>query len=380
MAELRLGRAPDGRVVVVKELAPALRDVPRYTELLTAEALLTERLSHSNVVRAVGFGRRREDGQPYLALEWVQGLDLRALLRVCTQRKIALPIAHSLSIVASVLRALDYVHRARDERGVLLDVVHGDVSPANILLGFDGRVKLCDFGIARATVMPPVPDDVVEGKAGYMSPEHCLSQVDARADVYACGVILWELLSGRRLRKPGLRRPSNMSCEVPMLAVRGLPHETLLHAIVHRALARDRAERHPSAGAMLREIEHYQAASGLKSSEIELSRWLADQLPDLVAEAHACRQRILSAPEALDDAPRLDSILPEEDLAPEIGVDLSGARRIRRDVRHDAPRSVAATPPMRQARVDVDQLALVAARSCAITLLFLGMLLALGVL
>ncbi len=353
MAELQLGRSPDGRVVVVKEVAAALRQVPRYSELLTAEALLTERFSHPNIVRAVGFGRRREDGQPYLALEWVQGLDLRALLRVCTQRRIALPIAHSLGIMASVLRALDEVHRARDERGVLLDVVHGDVSPANVLLGFDGRVKLCDFGIARATVMPPPPADVVEGKAGYMSPEHATSDLDARADIYACGVMLWELLSGRRLRKPGTTRS-----ETPMLPVRGLPKESMLHAIVHRALARDRAERHPSAAAMLREIEHYQAASGLKSSELELAAWLAEQLPDLVEEAEQRRQRMLSAPDAAGDPPRLE--------APEIGLEESGARRVRR--------TPAPAPAMR------DQLLLVAARSCAITLLVLGALVALGVL
>ena len=202
MADLYRARTTDGRLAVIKEVLPELARRQRYVELLVAEAQLTGLLDHPNVARVIGYGLRPDSGLPYIALEHVEGLDLRGLLRDCTQRGIALPIKHGLTIVAAVLRALHHAHQARDERGERLEVVHCDVSPSNVLLGFDGTVRLCDFGIAQSRVMPAVPNDTIQGKAGYMSPEHARGEeLDARADVYAAGIMLWELLHGRRMRK-----------------------------------------------------------------------------------------------------------------------------------------------------------------------------------
>src|SRR5262249_45896252 len=160
-----------------------------------------------------------------------------------------LPIDFSLLIVTETLRALDYAHRRHGDDGRPLAVVHRDVSPSNVLVAFDGQIKLCDFGIARANdAHESLPLEAIEGKAGYMSPEQARGEpLDARADVFAAGVILWELLAGRRLYKA---RPGECvldvarRAEVPALARSGLPEEDALSAIVERALERDRDHRY----------------------------------------------------------------------------------------------------------------------------------------
>jgi serine/threonine protein kinase len=362
MAQLFLARHVDGRAVVIKRVAPELEDEPRYTDLLVSEAHLTAQLVHPNIVRVIGFGRC-DDGIPYLGLERVEGLDLRQLLRVCTQRKIALPIAHTLTILAAVLRALEHVHRARDECGERLAVVHRDVSPSNVLLGFDGSVKLCDFGISIAKCMPEIAKDIIEGKAGYMSPEHAsFQEVDQRADLYAAGIMLWELLSGRRMYKAksgeSLLQVARRA-DTAMLVVRGLPREEQLHAVVRRALCREREDRYQSAGEMLRDLDAYRVASGLQSSEKALSRWLAMSLPDWLLEARAGTQRAHAAP----------------DLADPVDIPVrSGARLIKR------PEPTAAHTPSHDAEFGNRQLVATTFLACGVTLAMLTVLASLGVL
>src|SRR5688572_27582958 len=205
MADIYLASAQTGlggsRLVVIKEVLPELADNPRFAEMLVAEAKLAARLGHANVVKVEELGRH--DGALFIAMEYVEGFDLRDLLRRCANNKVALPIEFSLLLVTEALRALDYAHRFRDDAGRAACVVHRDVSPSNVLISFEGEVKLCDFGIARANDMTAdVPDEAIQGKAGYMSPEHARGEaIDARADVFAAGIILWELLAGRRLYK-----------------------------------------------------------------------------------------------------------------------------------------------------------------------------------
>lgn len=277
MADVYLARSDDGRLVVIKQVLAELAAAPRYDELLLSEAELVSLLRHPNIARALDFGRA-PDGAPFAAFEYVEGIDLRAMLRLCSRRKVALPVATSLYVIREVLRGLDHAHRARDENGDKLDVVHRDVTPSNVLLSFDGDVKLCDFGIASATVMPPVPEDRIEGKTGYMSPEQARGRaLDKRSDTYAVGIMLWELLSGRRMRPkkgtPALR--SARRCEVPPMALRGLPHEERLLDIVRRALAKRKRERYPSAGRMLRDLDAYCRDAAIDISAVDLASWLA---------------------------------------------------------------------------------------------------------
>lgn len=282
MADVYLARDAEGDEVVIKRVREDLPTDVGYDLLLLAEAQLTASLRHPNVVRVIDHGRS-QDTEPYFVMEYVAGLDLHRLLRECSRRKVRFPLGHRLAVVCGVLRALDYAHRARDERGAPFDIIHRDISPANVLVGFDGEVKLCDFGIATATVMPDVPaTSGIEGKASYMSPEQARGEcLDQRSDVYAVGILLWEMLSGRRMRKKKgatTRLVRAARGEVPPLAVRGLPGEEQLHAIVHRALSFEREDRFDAAHDLMRALERWCREHDMLVGESELGRFMRTEL------------------------------------------------------------------------------------------------------
>ncbi len=302
MADIFLAQADAGlggrRLVVIKEVLPALAHSPDFADMLVSEAKLASQLSHANVVKVEDLGREGET--LFIAMEYVEGLDLREMLRRCAKNKVALPVEFSLRIVAEVLRGLSFAHRARGENGEKLGIVHRDVSPSNVLLSFEGEVKLCDFGIARAnSLASALPDDAILGKAGYMSPEHARGQtLDARADVFAAGIILWELLAGRRLYKatPGKSLLSLARLgEIPELPERGLDDELDLYFIVQKALAKDREVRYPSAAAMLQDLEEYIAQARMYASPIRFGEWLLESFGQEVVQDRRARERVMRA-------------------------------------------------------------------------------------
>ena len=301
MADIYLARTRTelgaARLLVIKEMKAGIASDERFAEMLVDEAKLAARLTHPNVVAVEHLGRER--GTLFIAMEYVEGLDLRELLRQCSRRRIALPMAFALGIVCDVLRALDYAHRRRDERGELLGIVHRDVSPSNVLLSFDGEVKLCDFGIASAASSSSVTSPTIEGKAGYMSPEHARGEpIDARADVFGAGVVLWELLSGRRMYKAGTgERVIDLArrAEVPALQPRGLPEEERLRAVVERALCVDRGQRYPSAGDFLQELEAYCLDTRARLSPMRFGQWLSEHFAEEKLARRRARERVLAA-------------------------------------------------------------------------------------
>src|SRR5580700_3180506 len=239
MAEIYLARQKTelgpARRCVVKQILPGLAGDPQFSDMLVHEAKLAARLSHANVVQVFDLGRA--DERLFIAMEYVEGFDLNDLLRRCSRAKVPMPFELGVHVVREALRGLDYAHRRTDDEGRPLGIVHRDVSPSNLLLSFDGEVKVCDFGIARANqaieegdARPKEHDldEALKGKAGYMSPEHARGEtVDARADVFAAGIVLWELAAGRRMYKAGDGRDSLLDqarrAEVPDLPRSGLP-------------------------------------------------------------------------------------------------------------------------------------------------------------
>lgn len=302
MADIYLAQADTGlggsRLVVIKEVLPKLADSDDFAEMLVSEAKLAAQLSHANVVKVEDLGRA--GGSLYIAMEYVEGLDLREMLRRCAKTRVALPVEFSLRIVIEALRGLSFAHRARDDEGRPLGIVHRDVSPSNVLLSFEGEVKLCDFGIARANPLADaLPEEAILGKAGYMSPEQAHGEVvDARSDVFAVGIILWELLAGRRLYKAaeGERLLDvARAAVIPALPPRELPDEAALHAIVARALSVDREARYPSAAAMLQDIEDYAVGARMIGSPIRFGEWLMDQFGHEVVLDRRARERVMRA-------------------------------------------------------------------------------------
>lgn len=298
MARIYLSRAQTElggeRLLVIKQILPVLSSSSEFSQLLIDEAKLAARLTHGNIVQVIDLGR--EGSQLYIAMEYVEGFDLRELLRNCARRQVPLPLDFALLIVIETLSALDYAHRKRDDSGRLLGIVHRDVSPSNILLSFEGEVKLCDFGIARAMgAGSDLPKAAIRGKAAYMSPEAARGdRLDARSDVFAAGIILWELLSGRRLYRaeegeaPSLERAAQ--AEIPELPDIGYPEQARLHAIVRRALAKERDERFASAKEMRSALEAYVGSTKLMASSLRFGEWLTTHFGQEILETRRARE------------------------------------------------------------------------------------------
>ena len=207
MAEIYLAAAlgPEGfeKDVVIKRVRPGLAGDPEFVKMFIAEARVASRLNHANLVHIFDFDKHQDTY--YLAMEYVRGHSLFELRRRCQERGVAIPPILVAQIGTEVARGLAYAHRLT-ENGQSLGLVHRDVTPHNVLLSFDGAVKLTDFGIAKAGGRATT-SGMLKGKFAYMSPEQARGDaVDARTDVFALGVTLWELLTGARLFEGDGRR------------------------------------------------------------------------------------------------------------------------------------------------------------------------------
>jgi serine/threonine protein kinase len=202
MADIYLARPvgpgrPDRRVAV-KVLSSSRAADPEARAMFLDEARLVALLDHHNIAAVLDVDV--VDGNHYLAMEYVHGADLRELLAAAQRRNTPVPFEAALAIVAAAAAGLEHAHRRCGPDGAPLKLVHRDVSLSNIMVGYDGAVKVVDFGIATTTLtsVPPAPG-VVRGKASYMSPEQCLgNDVDHRSDIFGLGVVLYELTTGTR--------------------------------------------------------------------------------------------------------------------------------------------------------------------------------------
>lgn len=251
MAEIFLASAvgPEGfaKDVVIKVVKGFLAADSQFVQMFIAEARISSRLNHANVVQIFDFGKHGDSY--YLAMEYVRGASLWDLRKRCREQGTPFPPALAAEIIAQTARGLQYAH-ALSDNGQRIGVVHRDVTPHNVLLSFDGAVKLTDFGIAKATTTHTAPG-MLKGKFAYMSPEQSRGEkVDARTDIFALGIVMWELLTGGRLfdgdsdlavlravQESLIPPPSRMNPEVP----------TELSDIVMKALARPLEERFQSA-------------------------------------------------------------------------------------------------------------------------------------
>lgn len=198
MATVVLARLEDGRDVAVKQLHPFLADDAASYGALLDELHLTSAVCHPNVVRMVGVV---EGPVPAIAMEWVDGVDLGKLAQAAERAGVRLPVDVVAAIARDVLAGLHAAHEARNERGVALEIVHRDVSPQNLLVGRDGLVRVTDFGVARAVDrLHQTERGAIKGKLGYLAPEQLAGVCDRRTDLFGVGVVLWELLTGTRMR------------------------------------------------------------------------------------------------------------------------------------------------------------------------------------
>lgn len=263
MGEIFTARAPDGRRVAIKRLLPGCASDPVFIGMFLDEARLLLRLRHPNICEVYEHGNDAD--HYYLVMEHIEGLSLHELL--VRRARMGLPVLLACRIVAEVAAALDYAHRLTDDAGRPLAVVHRDVSPGNIMIARDGRVKLVDFGLAKArTQLMKTQPGLVKGKFGYLAPEQLAGRVDYRTDLFALGLCFYEAILGvplfgqrtaaetvaaiRELREPP--RPSTLVPDAP----------PGLDALFARALAHDPAARFESAAAFRAALGQLVLASG----------------------------------------------------------------------------------------------------------------------
>jgi serine/threonine-protein kinase len=304
MAEIFLARSGTElgaeRLVVVKQIHEALSRDAMFAQMFIEEAKLSAKLRHANVVQVLDLGR--VDELLYMAMEYVEGFDLHQLLFRCSKAKLVLPADFAMFIVREVLSALDYAHRATDGDGRPLGIVHRDVSPSNVLISLEGEVKLCDFGIARAAGAASnggeSKDARVIGKSAYMSPEHARGEdLDARADVFAAGILLFELCSGKRLYRGTEEEMLELArrADIPALPERGLPEQAKLQEVLDRALAKNRDDRFASAADFLKALDKYMLSARLFASQIRFGTFLTDQFADEFIAERRARERAAQA-------------------------------------------------------------------------------------
>jgi eukaryotic-like serine/threonine-protein kinase len=282
-----LGPVGFSRPVAIKQLHPQLAKDPAVRSMFIDEARLASRIRHPNVVPTLDVVT--DGDELLLVMEYVHGESLQQLLRAARRRKEPVPLRITLAIMAAVLHGLHAAHEATTETGKPLEIVHRDVSPQNVIVGVDGVARVLDFGIARATVrIESTREGIVKGKLAYMAPEQLGGViVDRRADVYAAGVLLWEMTTGRRLfvREDGgqvlVEKLLRGAIEAPSTLAPGTPR--LLDAIVLHALARDREQRFATAREMALALERV----GPLAPASEIGTWVESLCGEALGERAA---------------------------------------------------------------------------------------------
>jgi serine/threonine protein kinase len=262
------------RLVAIKRIHPNLVENDKFLNMFLDEAKLSLSLNHANIVQVFDIGRSAETY--FIVMEYVDGINLKALIDTLLQRDLRIPVAQAAYILNEVCKGLAHAHQKRDLDGNHLGIVHRDVSPPNVLVSTEGEVKLTDFGLAKGVFQAELTDPgVVKGKFGYLSPEAAHAhEVDIQTDVFACGIVLWEVLTGRRLfqgksdlktlelvRKADVVPPSTYNPDVPA----DLDH------IVLKALAREKKDRYLSAQALGSDLHGFLFKHALQVSAYDIA-------------------------------------------------------------------------------------------------------------
>ncbi len=187
------------KIVAIKKILPEFTSDKAFIDMLTDEAKIAVRMNHSNLVQVFDLGEH--DRVPFLVMEFVEGMDLKSIIKLLKKREGSIPIPAAIYIVMEVLNGLDFAHSMRDTEGNLLNIVHRDISPGNVLISSSGDVKIIDFGIAKSKGrMTQTQIGSVKGKFRYMSPEQAAGKnVDARTDIFAAALVLYEILVSQRV-------------------------------------------------------------------------------------------------------------------------------------------------------------------------------------
>ncbi len=282
------------RLIAVKRILPTIAEDVEFIDMFIDEAKIAVQLSHANIAQVFDLGKVSDSY--FIAMEYVQGKDVRAIFDRARKRGRPIPIPMTCYIILKMCDGLDYAHTKRDDSGSELNLVHRDVSPQNILISYDGDVKIIDFGVAKATGKAgKTQAGILKGKFGYMSPEQVRGEsLDRRSDIFAMGIVLYELLTGERLfvgesdfstlekvRKVEIVPPTTYNPKIP----------AELEQIVLKALAKDVDERYQTALDLHDDIQSFVYTSGNMFSRKDLTAAMQSSFAEEIVREQVRNER-----------------------------------------------------------------------------------------
>ncbi|MFU8804285.1 MAG: serine/threonine protein kinase, partial [Bradymonadaceae bacterium] len=306
------------KTIIIKTILPHLAEEEEFVTKFLDEGHIVTNLTHGNIVPVFDMGE--EDGEYFMAMEYVPGRDLRAILKELQKMGRTMPVDLAIHFTAEVCKGLGYAHRKADEQGQPLLIVHRDVSPSNVLISREGEVKVIDFGIARAAGrLSKTVSGRIQGKFSYMSPEQALGKpVDHRGDVFSTGVVLYEMLTGVRPFEgdTDLETLDRVrQCEFDPPGVLNPEVDEELDVIVTRALAKDRDDRYQNIDELHVDLIQHLYSLGQAVTGHQVSNFLCDLFPDALPPADP-----VAAPQGLDLEAALNLELEK------LGVDTSNSQ------------------------------------------------------
>jgi serine/threonine protein kinase len=325
----QLGHGGFEKIVAVKRILPQYAESDDFKEMFLQEASLSAHLQHPNVVQTYSNGE--VGGYLFLTMEYVDGKNLRQILSKVDRQKKRIPIEHALFVIAEAAKGLNYAHEYVDERsGQAMNIIHRDMSPQNVMLGYDGTVKIVDFGIAKmAAQAESTRAGVLKGKFGYMSPEQARGmQLDRRTDVFALGIILFELLTQRRLfaSDDDMRTLRLVKeCRIPRPSKYNPSIGPELDRIVLKALAKEKAERYSSAFEFYEDIQIFLQEKFPRFMASDFSKFMKATFIEEIREEKLKREKLHREAPALLDNSRYNARVDEEAARPNREKDAANA-------------------------------------------------------
>ena len=268
------------RLLAIKKILPTMGEDAEFISMFVDEARIAVQLSHANIVQVLELGKHDEN--LYIAMEYISGRDLRQVIDRFRKRQQPMPIPQACLMVAEVCEALDYAHRKRDASGRPLGIVHRDVSPQNVLVSFEGETKLIDFGIAKAeSRLQKTQAGILKGKFSYMSPEQVKGlPIDSRSDIFAAGILLWELICGEKLFTGDsdfaiLEKVRQGLVPAPRSITRACPEA--LEKVILKALATEPTQRYQVASELHDDLLRFTMVGDVVYGSRLLAEWLREE-------------------------------------------------------------------------------------------------------
>ena len=264
--------------LVIKRILPHCSADKDFIDMLIQEAKLTVLLSHANIVQVYDFSKVGDDY--YIAMELIHGVNLRDIVYRCKEKGTPVSPAIAVYVASEICKGLDYAHRKTDQNNNPLDIVHRDISPQNILISYEGEVKIGDFGIAKAQMnISHTLAGILKGKIAYMSPEQAMGKkVDSRSDIFSCGILLYEMLTGQKLFTGESQFEVLKKIRTTRVAEADLPESIpdQLKPIVVKALAYEVDDRYQTAGDMQIDLTKYLYTNHVDFSPRKLSSFVKE--------------------------------------------------------------------------------------------------------